>query len=111
MAGGSKMKKRTRGGAAATGSEANRKAARTTAKPTIGAILASTDFSPESLRALEYASLLLRIFRGTHYLVHVHEDDYALALPSLTPLDEIERYYEAKLKKLSARYSPADAAA
>jgi len=117
MARGSKTEKRSRGGAAATGSEANRKGARTSGKLTLGTILAPTDFSPESLRALEYASFLLKIFRGTLHLVHVHENDYALALPSITPpppvisIDEIERYFQAKLKKLATRYLPADAAA
>lgn len=117
MARGSKTEKRSRGGAAAAGSEANRKGARTTGKPTIGTILAPTDFSPESMRALEYASLLLKLFRGTLHLVYVHETDYAYAVPAiLTPppvisVDGIERYYQAKLKKLATRYSPADAAA
>lgn len=84
-------------------------------KPTIGAILAPTDFSPESLRALEYSSLLLKIFRGSLHLVHVHEIDYAYAVPSImtaSPIisvDEIERHYQAKLKKIAARYAPAKA--
>lgn len=82
-------------------------------KPAIGAILAPTDFSPESLRALEYSSLLLKIFRGSLHLVHVHEIDYAYAVPSIMTasamisVDEIERYYQAKLKKIAARYAPA----
>ena len=117
MARGSKTQKRSREDAAATGSDASRKGARTTDRPTIGIILVPTDFSPESLRALEYASFLLKFFRGTLHLVHVHETDYALAPPSITlppPINsnaEIARYYQAKLKKLAARYSPADAAA
>ncbi|HWM24655.1 MAG TPA: universal stress protein [Chthoniobacterales bacterium] len=112
---GSKTEKRPRAGVVAIGTEASRKRAAARSKPTIGAILASTDFSPESLRALEYASLLLKIFHGSLHLVHVHEIDYAYAVPSIMTappvisVDEIERHYQTKLKKLAARYAPAKA--
>jgi len=55
------MGERPRARVVAMGTEANRKRVAARSKPTIGAILAPTDFSPESRRALDYASLLLKM--------------------------------------------------
>jgi nucleotide-binding universal stress UspA family protein len=72
-------------------------------------ILVPTDFSPESLKAVEYAASLLAESPGTLHLVHVHDVDYAYALPSVDAMppiispDEIERTITADLKSVAAR--------
>lgn len=74
-------------------------------------ILAPTDFSKESLRALDYASLLLKSFGGTLHLVHVHDMDSTYAIPpvvSMPPVlspGETDRLYQGRLRKLAAKYS------
>lgn len=74
-------------------------------------ILVPIDFSPESLRALDYADLLRRAFGGTLHLVHVHDVDsnYAvpsvLLLPPVISVDEIDRHYQNQLKQLAAKHS------
>lgn len=74
-------------------------------------ILAPIDFSPESLRTLDYASLLRRSFGGTLHILHVHDVDFSYAIPSVLLLppvisvDSINRHYQTQLKKLAAAHS------
>ena len=76
----------------------------------IGTVLVSTDFSAESLKALEYAASLVRHFGGTLHVVNVHDADYAYAVPSIAVMPplvtsgEIENYCLGELQKLSAKY-------
>ena len=72
-----------------------------------GPILVPTDFSPESERAIEYASMLVKSFGGALHLVHVAEPEYARTLSSLLlrrslpPVAEIEKYHRGALKMLA----------
>ncbi len=74
-------------------------------------VLVPIDFSADSQRALDYAELLLKFHGGTLHLVHVHELDYSYAapavaaMPPLVSLDEIERHYRDRLRKLAAKYA------
>ena len=74
-------------------------------------ILVPVDFSPESLRALDYAAVLLKLTRGTLHIVHVHDIDFDDAVPSIaamppvTSVDEIKRYYQGRLRTLATKYS------
>lgn len=75
-------------------------------------ILATTDFSQESMRALDYAAHLRKFFGGSLHLVHVHDavdTNYAISVgiamsPIVSP-EEIDRYYQQKMRKLAAKYS------
>lgn len=79
----------------------------------IGTVLVPTDFSEQSLTALEYAAALLRRFAGTLHLVHVAEPDYSYAVPALltlppsVPTTATERHNRVALKKLAKKYSAA----
>ena len=74
----------------------------------LSTILVPTDFSPESLKALDYALSLLKHFDGTLHLVHVHDVDYAYAATSIlatAPLiteGEVESFCRAELQKLAS---------
>ena len=46
-----------------------------------------TDFSPESLKALQYAAAVARKFRAQLHIVHVSEIDYAIPGPALIGAD------------------------
>ncbi|MBA2434486.1 MAG: universal stress protein [Chthoniobacterales bacterium] len=80
-------------------------------KPAAPVILAPIDFSPESLRALDYAALLRSSFGGKLHIVHAHDVDSSYAVPSLLLLppvisaDAINRHYQSQLKKLATKYS------
>jgi nucleotide-binding universal stress UspA family protein len=90
------------------GSSTNRKRGR------IGSILVPTDFSEESLKALRYATALLAQFEGALHLVHVHDVDYAYAVPpiiSVAPVltvGEVEAYCRGELQKLAAEHTSGD---
>ena len=79
---------------------------------TLGPVLVATDFSAEADRALKYAAALLKTFRGTLHLVHVHEVDYGYAMPGvatvppLIPFDEIERLDGMRLRELATSHAP-----
>ena len=93
-----------------TASAARRKRAR------IGTVLVPTDFSAESLKAVRYATSLLREFEGTLHLIHVHDVDYSYAVPAMVAIapmitsGEVEAYCRGELQKLAARYTEGDAA-
>ena len=80
----------------------------------VGNIVVPTDFSAESLKALTYATALLRQFEGTLHLVHVLDVDYSYAVPSLLMAEpivttpEMDRVNQAELKKLAAKHVDAD---
>ena len=93
---------KTQSGGAASGKARHR----------IGTILVSTDFSAESLKAIDYAVSLLGAYEGTLHLVHVCEIDYSyaapaamLAVPPTVMDDDMERHQATELKELAARYS------
>ena len=73
-------------------------------------LLVPIDFSPDSERALDYASLLLKFLGGTLHLVHVHDLDFSYAAPgvaAMPPLvsnDEIARHYRGRLRTLAAKF-------
>ena len=93
------------GGTKTTNAAAGRKRTR------IGTILVPTDFSPESLKAVRYATSLLRQFDGALHLVHVHDVDYSYALPPIVAVPpmitagEVEAYCRGELQKLSAEHT------
>ena len=80
------------------------------ARARIGTILVPTDFSEESLKALDYAAALLREFPGTLHLVHVRDLDYSYAVPPLLMVEpiianeEMERVNASALRDLAAKY-------
>ena len=77
----------------------------------LGTVLVPTDFSEESLEALQYGRSLLEKFEGSLHLVHVQEPSYVYTVPSLlepAPLfstGEVARLQTAQLKKLCARFA------
>lgn len=91
------------------GASAVRKRAR------IGTILVPTDFSDESLKAIRYATSLLRVFDGALHLVHVHDVDYSYAVPAMmavTPMitaGEVEAYCRGELQKVATEHVRGDA--
>ena len=82
----------------------------------IGTILVPTDFSAESLKAVRYATSLLRQFDGALHLVHVHDADYSYAVPAMIAVapmitaGEVEAYCRAALQKLSTEHARGDIA-
>ena len=74
----------------------------------LGTILVPTDFSPESLKAIDYALSLLHNADGTLHLVHVHDVDYSYAATSIlatAPLisaGEVEAFCRTELQKVAA---------
>ncbi len=82
----------------------------------VGNVVVPIDFSTESLKALTYATALLRNGEGTLHLVHVVDVDYSYALPTLLMAEpivttpEVARVNEAELKKLAAKFGDPDIA-
>ena len=70
-------------------------------------ILVPTDFSPPSLKALEYACALGKAFGATLHLLHVN--DIAVEVPTLAPLfspgREMQRRFLRRLEGIAAKAS------
>src|SRR5438552_1851103 len=73
----------------------------------IHTILVPTDFSPPSLKALQYARALAKQFRATLHLINVF--DVQFEAPSLAPLyatdDEIERRLGRRLRAIAGEFA------
>ncbi len=72
-------------------------------------ILVPVDFSPDSLRAIEFALPLSKHFGAQLHLVHVFEADYPLTglamVPLLVPEREVGRRVRRQLEKVAGTFS------
>lgn len=97
MTAGSKMEQRPRQSAVESGDEADRKKTGTSGKPPIGTVLAPTDFSPESLRALE--AIIAQVvhpdlgaaYLGTQGDIWDTQKDMVAAIPATLAVTSIGR--------------------